>query len=118
MGTVQRKDLIKLEESVHKEIDKALPCGLILNELVSNSLKYAFPEAQQGEVRIRLKRNRDQRITLKVAGNSIGLPEKSDFQDTNSLGLKLVDALVNQLNGTIRLDNNRGTEFEITFATP
>ncbi len=101
-------------DGIALDIDKAIPCGLIINELVSNSLKYAFPEGRQGEVRIALSRNGDG-YTLLVADSGAGLPPGLDFRNTPSLGLQLVNTLVGQLEGTIELTRGSGTAFTITF---
>jgi PAS domain S-box-containing protein len=100
---------------VSLDIDTAIPCGLIINELVSNSLKYAFPGGRAGEVRIGLARC-DNEYTLTVGDNGIGLSADLDFRNTASLGLQLVNTLVGQLDGTIELDPSGGTMFRITFA--
>jgi two-component sensor histidine kinase len=100
-------------------IDAAVPCGLILNELVSNALKHAFPNGQTGEIWVELAAGQDQQVSLRVSDDGIGLPEMLDWQNTDSLGLQLVNSLVNQLEGVIELDNsNGGTAFDITFADP
>ncbi|MEI6457219.1 MAG: histidine kinase dimerization/phosphoacceptor domain -containing protein [bacterium] len=95
-------------------IETSIPCGLILNELVSNALKHAFPEGRGGEVNISMTRARDQ-FTLTVQDNGIGFPEAMDFHNTKSLGLELVNLLVGQINGTIDLQVKGGTTFTITF---
>jgi len=97
------------------DINTAIPCGLIINELVSNSLKYAFPNNREGEIQIKLYASKDDTFSLIVRDNGIGLPEDLDFRDTESLGLQLVTALVEQLKGTIELDRSEGTAFEIVF---
>ncbi len=102
------------------DVNKAVPCGLIINELVSNSLIYAFPIAQgkpenkKGEININLSSG-DDSITLIVRDNGIGFPEDLDFRNTETLGMQLVCTLTNQLKGTIELNSNGGTEFKITF---
>ncbi|MBN1234455.1 MAG: PAS domain S-box protein [Methanotrichaceae archaeon] len=96
-------------------IDTAIPCGLIINELVSNALKHAFPEDRKGEINIELFRNGD-RFTLIVSDNGIGFPEGLDFRQTESLGLQLVRTLTQQLGGTIELYRNCGTVFKIIFS--
>ncbi len=101
-------------EGIALDIDKAIPCGLIINELVSNSLKYAFPEGSQGEVRIALSRDGNG-YTLLVADSGAGLPPGLDFRNTPSLGLQLVNTLVGQLEGTIELLPGAGTSFRVTF---
>jgi two-component sensor histidine kinase len=97
-------------------IDTAIPCGLIINELVSNSLKHAFPNGQQGQALIQLHATRDRQYTLVVGDNGAGLPQDLDYRNTRSLGLRLVTTLVKQLEGTIELDRSKGTRFEIVFA--
>lgn len=95
-------------------IDAAIPCGLIINELVSNSLKYAFPD-RKGEIKIAL-RDVNRRIELTVSDNGVGIPEDIDFRNTETLGLRLVTILAeDQLNGDITLTRDNGTAFCITF---
>jgi len=97
-------------------IDQAVPCGLIINELVSNSLLHAFPNGRRGEVRIGLRKLRGSEVALEVSDDGVGLPESVDFRNTETLGLQLIAALAErQLDGTIRVDRSRGTRFEITF---
>jgi len=96
-------------------IDTSIPCGLIVNELVSNSLKYAFPDGKGGEISVSLHKNGKNEVELTVGDNGIGMPEKLNFRDTDSLGLSLVTTLVRQLQGTIELHSEGGTEFRITF---
>lgn len=110
-------DKVKLKinaDNMLLSIDKAIPCGLIVNEIVSNSLKYAFPHERQGEALIGFSPNGDN-YTLVVSNNGVSFPENVGFRKTKSLGLQLVCALVEQLRGTIELDRSRGTEFRITF---
>ncbi|MBU7016564.1 MAG: PAS domain-containing protein [Theionarchaea archaeon] len=95
-------------------IDTAIPCGLIINELVSNSLKHAFPD-DKGKIRIGF-RSIDGDIELVVSDNGVGIPDTIDFRTTESLGLHLVTILVeDQLKGTVSLERNDGTTFTITF---
>ncbi len=97
-------------------INSAIPCGLIINELVTNSLKYAFPDGRGGEIKIALHRTGGAEIELIVDDNGIGFPADKDFLKTESLGLQLVTLLVNtQLEGEINLDRSKGTEFKIKF---
>jgi PAS domain S-box-containing protein len=102
-------------KDIYFGIDTAIPCGLIINELVSNCLKYAFQEEKQGEIEIGLRTGGDDQFTLSVRDNGVGIPADLDFQNTNSLGLKLVNTLAKQLKGTIQLDRDSGTAFAITF---
>ena len=87
-------------------VDTAIPCGLVINELVSNSLKYAFPDGKQGQIFISLRREGDDNFALVVGDTGIGLPKGLDFRDSPSLGLKLVNTLVEQLGGTIAVESD------------
>jgi two-component sensor histidine kinase len=95
-------------------IETAIPCGLIINELVSNSLKHAFPAGKQGEIRIDLHSDNN-RFRLIVGDTGVGFPKDLDFRNTGTLGLELVDTLTDQLGGTIELHSNGGTECKIIF---
>jgi len=99
-------------ESVMLQLDAAINCGLIINELVSNALKHAFPENKAGSIRIHIRRD-EQGIALFVEDDGIGFPPGVDFQHTKTMGLRLVVRLVRQLNATIRLDGRMGTVFRI-----
>ena len=88
---------------------------MIINELIANSLKYAFPLGESGEICIALHSNNDNQLLLSVSDNGIGLPPDFDVQNTGTLGSQLVTALTEQLSGTIELNGNMGTEFKITF---
>ena len=101
-------------ENIFLSIDHAIPCGLIINELVSNSIKHAFPEGRSGEVAIDMNRQEDRYILI-VADNGIGFPENIDFRNTESLGLQIVQTLTSQLGGKIILHSNGGTKFIISF---
>jgi PAS domain S-box-containing protein len=102
-------------EGIYFEIDTAILCGLIINELVSNSLKHAFPLNRKGEVFIGLNKNDKNKYTLILKDDGIGFPSTVDFRKTESLGLQLVTTLTEQLGGTIELNNNGYTEFKIVF---
>ncbi len=101
-------------EPVSLDIDTAIPLGLIINELVSNALKYAFTETVGGTIRVGLYTDGEHR-TLVVSDTGVGFPEDLDFMNTPSLGMQLVVTLVEQLEGTIELKRNKGTEFKMTF---
>jgi PAS domain S-box-containing protein len=94
------------------EINTAIPVGLIINELVSNTLKYAFPDGRKGEIFIAIKRE-DHILSILIKENGIGIPEDLDWRNAKSLGLRLVISLVEQLQGTIELDRSAGTAFKI-----
>ena len=111
-------------DGVSLNINTAMPCSLILNELVSNSLKHAFPEdvgsttpfhREKGEIRIDCRKDTDDRFILIVSDNGVGFPKDVDWKNTESLGLQLVNNLVSHLDGIIELTSNGGTEFKITF---
>jgi len=98
-------------------IDAAIPCGLIINELVSNALKHAFPDQRAGEVIVSLRRLTPQTLELVVENNGVTFPETIDFRHTESLGMQLMLSLVKQLNGEIEMQRlNPGTRFLIRFA--
>jgi PAS domain S-box-containing protein len=100
-------------EDILLNINTAIPCGLIINELVSNSLKYAFPN-QQGNVWVQCRLIATTSCELIVGDDGIGLPSDFDFQNTESLGLQLVCGLTRQVGGDIQLDRTQGTQFRIT----
>lgn len=97
------------------DIDTAIPLGLILNELVTNAYKYAFKDEENGYLQVELSREQDEYFTLKVADNGQGLPQGFDEAKLNSLGLKLVRMLIEQLDGSLTIQNEGGTHFNIRF---
>jgi PAS domain S-box-containing protein len=97
--------------------DMAVPCGLILNELLSNVLQHAFPDGQAGGMTVTLTHAAD-RVTIRVRDTGCGFPVHLDFRQTESLGLQLVCALTEQLDGTIALERSGGTAFTVTFPLP
>jgi len=92
-------------------IDTAIPLGLIMTELVSNSLKYAFPGSKKGTISLEGSALDDHTYRFIVKDNGVGIPEEIDWRNPDSLGLRLVNSLVTQLNGTIELDRTDGTTF-------
>ncbi|MDZ8224230.1 PAS domain S-box protein [Nostoc sp. ChiVER01] len=102
-------------DSVSLNADQAIACGLVINELISNALKHAFPNQQAGIISIAL-RNVDNSIEMTIRDNGIGLPDNLDWTTTDSLGLSLVyDLVTEQLEGDITLERNHGTVFKIKF---
>lgn len=97
-------------------LDAVIPCGLIINELVSNAIKYAFPEGRSGQVNILFSQLDANQYTLVVQDNGVGVPATVDFQTTKSLGLRLVHAFSRKLRGTLELDRSSGSAFKITFS--
>jgi PAS domain S-box-containing protein len=98
-------------------MDTAVPCGLILNELVSNSLKYAFPDNREGEIRIELTADPNQPRSLVIADNGVGLPQDVTLWSTKSLGLRLVRILADQMNAAVEVTSNEGTEVKLVFGS-
>jgi PAS domain S-box-containing protein len=97
------------------DINTAIPCGLIVNELVTNALKHAFPGRRKGEIRLTLLPGADGRFTLTVGDNGVGWPQGVDFRKTDTLGMQLVTMLVDQLDGEIVLEKKPETVFRISF---
>ena len=121
-----------LEENIFFDMDTAVPLGMIVNELVSNSLKHAFIGRDKGEIRIKLCREESAEFessravsnnedfqstsfTLTVSDNGVGIPENLDIEDLDSLGFQLVTSLVDQLDGELELKRNNGTGFTMRF---
>ena len=108
-------------KSVLLNINMAIPCGLIVNELITNSLKYAFPDNRKGEISINLKTEpcietpEGKIYSLIVSDNGIGIPADIDFENTDSFGLQLVNTLIHQLHANIEIDRKSGTSFKIVF---
>lgn len=100
---------------VYLDIDLAIPCGLLVNELVSNALKHAFPDGRSGEIRVEIRDDDNEHYRLIVQDNGIGFPDGVDFRKTGSLGLQLVNSLTRQLGGRIELGVGAGTTFMIRF---
>lgn len=96
-------------------IDTAIPCGLIISELVTNALKYAFPQGRRGNLDISLAPEDDGHLCLLVKDDGVGFPPNFDWRESDSLGLQLVSTLSSQLHGTIHVDGVNGTSFKITF---
>jgi len=110
-----------LEENASFDMDTAVPLGIIVNELVSNSLKHAFRNRYGGEIRIQLRREEvndeihESLFSLAISDNGNGIPENMELGRTESLGLQLVSILVDQLDGKIEIKREQGTQFRITF---
>jgi two-component sensor histidine kinase len=105
-------------DPIFLDIDNAIPCGLIVNELVSNALKHAFPNDREGRITVEFRRSVDKSLVLIVRDNGVGFPEHLNVHKTDTLGLQLVTSLTAQLNATIGLLQSDGTSFEIRFALP
>lgn len=130
LGSTSIKLNMDIEEDIFFDINTAVPLGMIINEFVSNSLKYAFLGRNKGMIQIKLfseetgnepykKKNvinKGTRYTLTVSDDGIGIPEKVDIEKPETLGLQLVNLLVDQLDGEIELKRDKGTEFTIWFS--
>lgn len=99
-------------------IETVMPLGLIINELVSNSLKYAFKDQKDNKINIILKKQNNDNFILEISDNGMGFPANIDFRNTSSLGLQLVNELVQQIDGQVELFNEKGTKFIINFHEP
>jgi PAS domain S-box-containing protein len=108
---------IDIEESTSFEMDIAVPLGIIVNEIISNSFKHAFIGKDKGEIKIKLWREEKDEFEyiLAISDNGVGIPDDLDIKDLNSLGLQLVTTLVDQLDGELEIRRSNGTEFIIKF---
>ena len=105
-------------ETLWLAIDKAIPCGLILNELITNALKHAFPSERRGVIHVALRRESDAELMLSVADDGVGMPIDFHIETSNTLGMQLVSTLVEQLEGRLEISReDSGTKFRITFPT-
>ncbi|MFP4336508.1 MAG: PAS domain S-box protein [Halothece sp.] len=105
-------------ESIPMNLDSAIPCGLLINELISNSLKHGFPNERRGRIYIFLGLIDEETLCLKVEDNGVGLPEDFNPSQATSLGISLITSLTQQLRGRLKFQNNPGASFEITFPKP
>ena len=103
-------------EPVGIELDDALPCALLISEVISNSLKHGFPERREGEVRIVLRSQSGTGVSLAISDNGVGLPANLDWKTSGSLGLRLVRALAEQLNASLDIRSQGGTEVQLVFS--
>jgi two-component sensor histidine kinase len=121
-----------IEKNLFFDMDTAIPLGMIVNELISNSLKHAFPDKDNGKIQIKFCREKkfgcincieesknencnSTSFTLAVSDDGVGVPENLKIEDIESLGLQLVIFLINQLDGELELKRNNGTEYTIRF---
>jgi PAS domain S-box-containing protein len=102
-------------EPLELSIEQAIPCGLILNELMSNALKYAFPNHREGKIVVGIGKPKPGLIGVTVRDGGAGLPENFDWRNARSLGLKIVQILTRQLGGTVEMHRAGGTEFQFIF---
>ena len=128
LGTKNISLNLNLDNNVFFDMDVAVPLGMIINELVSNSFKHAFKGRNEGEIQIKLHREEIQSyfksinenstgttFALTISDNGVGIPANLDIEELDSLGLQLVTSLVTQLDGELEIKRNNGTEFIIRF---
>jgi len=116
-GTYNRRDIqvsVEADEAV-MDIESAIPLGLIINEILSNAFKHAFPGDKAGNVWIRLENHRDGNFYLTIRDDGIGLPDLFIYEKTRTMGLQIVQILEKQLEGKVTLENNHGTLFTISY---
>ncbi len=104
-------------DDAYLPMDIAIPCGLIINELISNSFKYAFADKSTGVISIHFKHIIDDQFQLIVSDNGVGISDKIDITKTKSLGMKILQKLVQQIEGELKYDFSNGTKFTIIFKT-
>jgi len=102
-------------EEIYLALNKAIPFGMLLNEIVTNTLKHAFPGKKKGELSIRLYRDGNKRIRLYVADNGVGIPESVDRNNPETMGLQLINDLTHQIGGEVKIKNDKGTKINIIF---
>jgi two-component sensor histidine kinase len=117
-GSLNRKtNNIRLRweiDNISIDVSQAIPVGIILNEMVTNALKYAFPENEMGTITILVKQTGDY-IEMQISDNGVGLPADFDFDSTNTLGITLLKGLTGQLKGTFSVENNNGLTISVKF---
>ncbi|TNE99107.1 MAG: PAS domain S-box protein, partial [Bacteroidetes bacterium] len=108
---------IRLESDIHQVnmiLDQAIPCGLLINEIITNSLKYAWPEHNDGIISVRLEQ-KGKTVELEVSDNGIGLPDQFEQMNTETLGLQLIATLTEQLDGQLDVNTENGTKYLLKF---
>jgi len=110
-----RLDLQVMTDGVSLPLSTAIPCGLILNELIANAIKHGFPDGRSGEIRIALKRDQNDHVLLSVSDNGVGIPDDLVIEATHTLGLQLVNLLADQIGGQLTVNRTRPTMFVLRF---
>ena len=117
-GYAQKSSQVRISVEIEQMmlgVDAAVPCGLIVNELVTNCFKYAFTNGRPGQIQIAMVRQPGEQLRLSVADDGVGFPKDVDFRNTESLGMQIITTLSEQLEGTVQMSNTAGTEFAICF---
>ncbi len=105
-------------DDVSFDMDTAMPCGLLITEIVSNSFKYAFPNHREGEIKIEFIKLPEKKVQVNISDNGIGLPPGFEIEKSDSLGMQLIIALTSQLDGELKFSQEKGTMFSVTFGYP
>lgn len=108
-------DLDVRASAIFLPIDQAIPCGLIVNELVTNTIKHAYPRGSCGQLQVALKPTTDRQVMLMVSDEGVGIPDDLNIEETESLGLRLVTLLAEQIAGTMTIHRHHPTRFTLTF---
>lgn len=109
-------DFAEMDEQIVLALEQAIPCGLLATEILTNSIKHAFPDHQKGKVTLALTQS-ENRITLEIGDNGIGLPASIELGQGNSLGMQLIPAFISQLGAQIELNRHQGTLYSIHFSS-
>lgn len=109
-------DMVIDIDDISLNIETAIPCGLIIDEIVANSLKYAFPSDKNGKIIIELHSDDENRFKLIVSDDGVGIPDDVDPDKTDTFGMQLIKYLTKQLKGTVELDRSNGTKYELLFS--
>jgi two-component sensor histidine kinase len=108
-------NIIVDSESISLNVETAIPCGLIINELLTNSLKHAYPYSRKGEIKVELSSDYENKFTIVISDDGVGIPDDVEFPKKGSFGFRMVDSLVKQIGGTLKLDRTNGTCYLIEF---
>jgi len=120
LSLLYQKDLEDIQinidiKNVLLDINQAIPCGLLINELITNSIKHAFPDGESGTVDVHMHKRPEGQFSLTVQDSGVGLPDGIDLNYTETLGMQLISGLISQLNGKIKLHREKGTKYTIEF---
>jgi two-component sensor histidine kinase len=108
-------DLDIKSQGVYLDINRAIPCALLLNEIITNALKHAFPQNRPGKLTIIMEERSQGKYYLWVEDNGVGLPPETNIENAATLGLQLISDLTVQLGGKLKVYRNQGTAFEVVF---
>lgn len=115
--TANRLNFQREVDDIRLDVNQAVPFGLILNEAITNSIKYAFPDSRPGLIKIILRQTKENEYLLVIADNGVGLPSNFNIDANNSMGVSLIKGLSRQLNGTLEIQNQDGLTLKIVFKT-